>query len=163
MATRDDVGSWLEGGPSGEGRRGAGLGLPDEGSGSLARLGRRVAALCVDWLLALAISAALFPANQDAWFLARADSLVTLGIFAAENVLLVGLLGFGVGHRVLGMRVRRAGATPDGPLPDDGRAPGLGRAVVRTALLCLVVPAVVWDAEGRGMHDRLAGTALVRR
>ena len=42
-------------------------------------------------------------------------------------------------------------------------APGLLSALVRTALLCLVVPAVVWDADGRGLHDRVAGTAIVRR
>ncbi|MFE4466652.1 RDD family protein, partial [Oerskovia sp. NPDC056781] len=29
-------------------------------------------------------------------------------------------------------------------------------------LLCLVVPAVVWDGDGRGMHDKAAGTVIVR-
>jgi len=33
---------------------------------------------------------------------------------------------------------------------------------VRSALLCLVIPAVVWDRDGRGLHDTAAGTVLVR-
>ena len=42
------------------------------------------------------------------------------------------------------------------------RPPGVGAAIVRTLLLCLVVPAVVWDADGRGLHDSAAGTVIVR-
>jgi hypothetical protein len=34
--------------------------------------------------------------------------------------------------------------------------------VVRTVLLCLVLPAVVWDSSGRGLHDVAAGTVIVR-
>jgi uncharacterized RDD family membrane protein YckC len=26
----------------------------------------------------------------------------------------------------------------------------------------LVIPAVIWDRDGRGMHDRLLGTVVVR-
>lgn len=157
------MGSWLEGGPSGEGGQGAGLGLAPHGPGSAASLGRRVLALVLDWVLCLLIASAFFASSSDGPFWARADGLVTLAVFAVENLLLVGTLGFTVGHRVLGLRVRRAGATPQGPLPDDGRAPGLGRAALRTVLLCLVIPAVVWDTDGRGLHDRSAGTAIVRR
>jgi uncharacterized RDD family membrane protein YckC len=29
-------------------------------------------------------------------------------------------------------------------------------------LLALLVPALIWDRDGRGMHDKAAGTALVR-
>ncbi|MCW2751582.1 MAG: putative rane protein, partial [Aeromicrobium sp.] len=36
------------------------------------------------------------------------------------------------------------------------------RAVVRTAMLCLLVPAVIFDRDGRGLHDRLTDTAVVR-
>jgi uncharacterized RDD family membrane protein YckC len=34
--------------------------------------------------------------------------------------------------------------------------------VVRTGLLLLVLPAVVYDRDGRGLHDRAAGTVVVR-
>ncbi|MDQ1739361.1 MAG: hypothetical protein QOE53_1013, partial [Pseudonocardiales bacterium] len=36
------------------------------------------------------------------------------------------------------------------------------RVLLRTVLLVLVIPAVVWDRDGRGLHDRLAGSAVVR-
>ena len=164
MTTRENVGSWLEGGPGQPGARGARLGLPAQGPGAAAAVGRRVVALVVDWVVCLAISATFFPSDETAAFLVRADSMVTLAVFAVENLLLVGLVGFTLGHRLLGLRVRTAGYRPDGtPVPDDARAPGLVRGFVRTLLLCLVIPAVVWDSDGRGLHDRLAGTAIVRR
>jgi len=104
---------------------------------------RRVAALCVDWAVCLLISAAFF----------GGDPTATLAIFAAENVLLVATIGHTLGHRLLGIHVRRAAGV--GPV-------GLGRAALRTALVCLVIPAVVWDGDGRGLHDRSAGTLIVR-
>ena len=161
MVERKDVGSWLEGtspGPS------AGTGLPAEGAGSPARFGRRLAALVVDWVACLLISSIFFRDPHAVLPVVSGDSWATLAIFAVENVLLVGLLGHTLGHRLLGLRVRRLVVGEDGtPLPDDGRAPGLGRAAVRTLLLCLVVPPAIQDDEGRGLHDRSAGTAIVRR
>jgi hypothetical protein len=167
VAAREDMGSWLEG-PSGGARSGrGGLALPADGPGSLASLGRRVVALAIDWVLCLAISAGFFDA----------DPMVTLAVFAVENVLLVGTIGATVGHRLLSLEVRPApgaGVLPTvatGPgTSSSGHgatgatgAPGLLRAAVRTVLLCLVIPAVVWDADGRSLHDRAAGTVLVRR
>lgn len=113
--------------------------------------------LGIDWVASLAVSAALFDG----------DPMATLGVFAVENVVLVATLGHTLGHRVAGLRVRRLLAPRTGPTPvdapADAGAPGLIPALVRTVLLCLVVPAVVWDADGRGLHDRAAGTAIVRR
>ncbi|MFC8733297.1 RDD family protein [Luteimicrobium sp. NPDC057192] len=147
MVSRDEIGSWLEGTPGGPSTRGARLGLPPDGPGSLAPLGRRILALIIDWALCWAVSAGFFGGN----------SWATLLIFLGENVVLVGTAGFTVGHRVLGLRVRRLVAdAPDVP-------PGPLRALVRSVLVCLVIPAVVWDGDGRGLHDRAAGTAIVRR
>lgn len=143
MVSRDDIGSWLEGAPAGDGAAGERLGLPPEGPGSLATLGRRIPALFVDWFACMGVSALLFDG----------DAAATLLVFLVENVLLVAFLGFTLGHRVFGIGVRRLdGATFVGPL----------RAAVRSVLLCLVIPAVVWDGDGRGLHDRGAGTVLVR-
>ncbi len=140
---RDDVGSWLDGGPSaGAEYRGQHLGLPPLGVGSLAPLGRRVVAVTIDWALCLLISSALF--GRNAWG--------PLGVLAVENVVLVGTIGMTVGHRLLGLRVVRLG----------GGAVGIARAAARTVLLCAAIPAVVWDADGRGLHDHLAGTVIVR-
>ena len=36
------------------------------------------------------------------------------------------------------------------------------RAVLRTALIALVLPPLVRDADGRGLHDRAAATVVVR-
>lgn len=163
MVDREDVGSWLEGPPVGDGApSGSRLGLPATGSGSLAPLGRRLIALLIDWFACLAIANVFLPAD--------AQQLGTLAVFAVENVLLVGTVGGTLGHRLLGIRVRRVRppalvARPDAPPADPGpdAPPNLLLALVRTVLLCLVIPAVVWDADGRGLHDRSAGTAIVRR
>ncbi len=44
----------------------------------------------------------------------------------------------------------------------DGGWVGLWRPVLRTILLILVIPAVIWDADRRGLHDKLLGTVVVR-
>ncbi|GAB3100609.1 RDD family protein [Isoptericola nanjingensis] len=150
--SREDVGSWLEGGRRDAAGSGGRLGLPDAGPGSLARLGRRAVALVVDWAVATLIA---YLVTSPVSF-AELNSWVTLGVFALENLLLVSTVGFTLGHRLLGMQVRTLGAP-------DGVAPGFARGAVRTLLLCLVIPAVVWDRDGRGLHDRAAGTVLVRR
>jgi len=135
----------LDGSGAGDDRaRAAGrLGIPESGPGSLASILRRVAALCVDWAICLVMSTAF----------AGGDPTVTLAIFAVENVLLVATVGHTIGHRVLGIHVRRTA---------DARPVGLARAALRTLLVCLVIPAVVWDGDGRGLHDRAAGTVIVR-
>lgn len=166
MVEREDVGSWLSGPPVGGGldaQRGSRLGLPPQGAGSLAGMGRRIGGLIVDWVACQAIGYALFDGHP----------LAAVIIFAVENLLLVGTVGGTVGHRLFGLRVRRLQAPrslmiggvdgDDRPDPGPDVPPNLLNAVVRTTLLCLVIPAVIWDADGRGLHDRLAGTAIVRR
>ena len=65
---------------------------------------------------------------------------------------------------------RRHGRLHDRP-PDHGPAgalPGRRRrvlplqALARTVLLCLFLPAVVWDRDGRGLHDKVPNTVIVR-
>ena len=72
-------------------------------------------------------------------------------MFAVENILLVSLTGSTVGHRLFGMQVWQV-------------RPGFFplQVVVRTVLLCLVVPAVISGRGGRGLHDVAAGTRIVR-
>ncbi|HWI30780.1 MAG TPA: RDD family protein [Microbacterium sp.] len=119
------------------------LGLPATGPGSIARVGRRLAALAIDWAAAVLISLAFF----------AYDSLATLAIFAIAQVVFIPTLGASPGHRILGMRLA----------PMAGGWVGLWRPLVRTALLVLVIPAVIWDADQRGLHDKVAGTVLLRR
>ncbi|MEY2849105.1 MAG: hypothetical protein RI885_1772 [Actinomycetota bacterium] len=124
------------------------LGLPREGPRSVARFGRRLAAISVDWAIAYGLSF-VFARNGEG----SADATVTLVIFAASQVVFVCLLSGSIGHLVLGIRV----------VTMSGRWVGILRPLLRTLLLCLVIPAFIWDADQRGLHDRLAGTLLVRR
>lgn len=140
------LGSWLQGPGSltldpdeYPGRR---LGLPQAGPGSVARFGRRFVALSLDWALCLLVARGLLGGEE--W--------TTLGVFALENVLLVATAGHTVGHRLFGIRLSRL----------DGGAPGLARSLGRAFLLTLAVPALIWDRDQRGLHDRFMGTVLRR-
>ncbi|WP_297084371.1 RDD family protein [uncultured Demequina sp.] len=132
--------------------------MPDAPTTPSAYLGRRMVGLGIDWLLCLLISAAFFPTEAAASgnaverVVTGGDPLATLGIWAVQHLVLVATIGTTIGHRLLGLRVVR----------DDGAAfVGVAKAALRTILLALVIPAVVWDEERRGMHDRAAGTRLV--
>ena len=138
------------------------LDLPESGPGSLATFPRRLAALLVDWVACQLIGYAVF---DVAWGATGGAAFVPLGIFALENLVLVSTLGSTLGHRLLGLQVHRMAGSPGAAAP--GRiqllgAPGFGRGAVRTALLCLALPALVWDADNRGLHDQAAGTVIVR-
>lgn len=131
---------------------GRSLGLPVTGPGSLARAGRRVGALVIDWTACSLLSAAFF----------GYDPLATLLLFAAEQLLFVSLLGGSFGHVLLGMRVHWwTGSAVD--VSARTTPPPLRSVLVRTLLLVLVVPALIPDAHGRGLHDRGASTVLLRR
>ena len=49
------------------------------------------------------------------------------------------------------------------PLSVDGRPIGAGRALLRTALLCLVIPAAILDRDSRGLHDKAVGSVVGSR
>jgi uncharacterized RDD family membrane protein YckC len=119
------------------------LGLPETGSGSLAKMGRRVLALGIDWALALMVSRAFF----------GSDNTATLTFFMLEQWLLVATLGNSFGHLIAGIKVRKL----------DGSYVGIVPALIRIGLILLVIPAVIWDTDNRGLHDKAAKTVLVRR
>jgi uncharacterized RDD family membrane protein YckC len=119
------------------------LGLPESGSGSLAKMGRRILALMIDWFLALLVARAFFDS----------DNTATLTFFMLEQWLLVATTGNSFGHLLAGIRVRKL----------DGSHVGLVSALVRIGLILLVIPATIWDADNRGLHDKAAKTVLVRK
>jgi uncharacterized RDD family membrane protein YckC len=125
--------------------------LPESGPGSLAPIGRRLAALLIDWLIAygLALLAlGLGVLSQTAL------STVILLIWLLLGVVAVRLFGFTPGQLALGLQV----VAVDGHLPL-----GLGRLTARGMLIAAVIPPLFVDSDGRGLQDRLTGTAVVRR
>jgi uncharacterized RDD family membrane protein YckC len=130
--------------------RGQRLGLPASGPGSLSTTGLRLAAFLVD-ALASALVAALFVRGTGvSGHLPQSWSLIPLAVDYLAGLLLGGRT---LGMYLFGLRVIRV----DRPVPI-----GLTRAVLRTVLLFILVPAVVWDRDGRGLHDRFTDTAVVR-
>jgi uncharacterized RDD family membrane protein YckC len=133
--------------------RGERLGLPATGTGSIAPIGPRIAAFIVD-CLAAGLVAGLFVAafahrgGTDA--LPRNWSLVPFAIDYVGGIVLAGRT---LGMYLTGVRVVRV---------DRNVAVDPWRAFIRTVLLVLIVPAVITDRDRRGLHDRVAGTAVVR-
>lgn len=120
------------------------FGLPESGVGSAASMARRVGAFLIDialcTLLALAFTWPSPPEN------------LSLYIWAGMTILAVGISGFTPGHAALGIRVAPiGGATFVGAW-----------AALRTALVFLLVPPLLTDADGRGLHDRLCRTVVIR-
>lgn len=152
---RQAIGSWLSGPRAAAqdmgvdfGYRGERLGLPEEGTGAIAPLGRRVAALFIDWGLCMLIAYGLL-ANQDD---PASISNWTLLVFVIMAILTVGTIGMTPGKRLLGLRVVALGG---------GRLPFL-RAAMRSVLLALAIPPLIWDRDSRGLHDRLTHAVQVR-
>lgn len=149
-----ELGSWLSGPQSlgsRQGHPGQRLGLPADGPGSLAPMGRRAAALLIDWLISyglagLGLAAGLYGSS----FLATAVLLVWFVL----GVVSVRLFGFTPGQYARGLEVASI---------DNRLHVGTGRAAVRGLLIALVIPALFTDTDGRGFQDRLTATAVLRR
>jgi uncharacterized RDD family membrane protein YckC len=148
---REDVASWLQGPrgaqPDAYGVPGERLGLPARGPGSVASWGRRLLALSIDWLAALLI-AGLASGHAYGSSAYRIDTLV---IFALEVFVLTAFIGASFGQRLLRIRVVRV----------DGRRLGPVAALIRTVLLSLAFPALIWDRDRRGLHDKAARSVVV--
>ncbi|MEV6315177.1 RDD family protein [Streptomyces sp. NPDC051776] len=154
MDKRQAIGSWLSGPRAAAedmgvdfGYRGKRLGLPEEGPGSIAPLGRRFGALFIDWVLCGLITYGLFARGDQ-----QTAGNVTLLVFLVLSVLTVGTIGSTPGKRLLGLRV----------ISVDGARLPLGWVLVRSVALVLLIPALIWDRDGRGLHDRLGRAVQVR-
>lgn len=120
------------------------LGLPAQGPGSVAPLGQRAGAFVIDVMLSFLV-ALLFtrPALPQNW---------SLLVWAVMTVLAVGVFGFTPGQAAVGIRVAPLGGR---------RVVGLW-ALPRMALTFVIIPAVLLNADGQGLHDRLCRTVVVR-
>jgi len=76
----------------------------------------------------------------------------SLLVFVVEYVFFTALFGQTPGMRLLGIRVVRL---------DTGRPLGVWRALVRIALLVALIPALITNRDGRGLHDLATGAVVV--
>ena len=142
---------WLEGPDYSRAERpGVRLGLPAAGPGSIAGFGPRLLAFVVDAVVANILSwlpylfGVRYPPGVRAW--------VVAGVFMAVHFIAVSTTGQTLGMRLMRLRVVRL---------SDGQVQRPGWVAVRTVLMALVIPVLIWDRDQRGMHDRAAGTVLL--
>jgi uncharacterized RDD family membrane protein YckC len=131
------------------------LGLPAEGAGSVASWLRRFAALAIDWGASLLVAVVIF--GGAVWGQGAA-AWAPMAAFLLEATVLTALLGGSFGQLVLGLAVVRTSTGAQGPRPVN-----LLLALLRTFLICLVVPPLVFNGDNRGLHDLAAGTVVLRR
>jgi uncharacterized RDD family membrane protein YckC len=126
------------------------LGLPEDGPGAVAGWGRRLVALLIDWFGSMMVVAAAFGADPFA-----DEGLGLWGtpaIFVLERWVLTSLTGGSAGQLVARVRVGKV----------DGGGLGPGRVLLRTVLLMLLIPPVVYNRDHRGLHDLAARSIAVR-
>ena len=126
------------------------LGLPEDGPRSVASWGRRVAALFVDWFACLLVTQLIGRVAQ------LGDTTVgslPLLVFLVEATLFTALAGGSFGQLALRIAVVRL----------DGRPVTVLSAFVRTLLICLVIPPLVFNRDNRGLHDLVVNTITLRR
>jgi hypothetical protein len=126
-------------------------GLPESGPGAVAGWGRRALALVIDWALSMLAVGAFI--GQDVWSGDGAAGWAPLVVFGFEVWILTTLLGGSAGQLLLGVVIRR---TSGAPLD-------IFRALARTVLLCLVIPAVIYNRDQQGLHDLAVDSIALRR
>lgn len=124
-------------------------GLPVSGPGSPATWSRRFAALFVDWVLANIAAAVL--AGGQVWDIDAGLTWVPLVTWFGLVWLGTAFTGASLGQWLLRIRIVRL----------DGQRVGFITAAVRSALILLVIPPLVFDRERRGLHDLATNTAAV--
>lgn len=154
--SRSDVGSWISGPRQALeaagidlGYRGERLGLPEDGIGSIAGFGRQAGAILIDWLACALVAHLIFPGVV---YGSPESAINTLGVFFFIKTLFTWLGGATPGQRLAGIRV----ITMTGGIIQPWCA------AIRTFLVCLLVPAVIWNRDGRGLQDLASKTLVVR-
>lgn len=116
-------------------------------------LGRRLAAITIDWLASYAIAFAFFAGGGSFSERVEETRFSTPLIFVAEYAILIALTGASFGHKILRMKVVKF---------KDGGAPNFRQVLIRTGLMALVITAITYDENGRGIHERFSQTKLAR-
>jgi uncharacterized RDD family membrane protein YckC len=116
--------------------------------------GRRMLGITIDWMAAYAVTLGFFAGSGS--FLERSRGIggTVLLVLALEYLVLVSLGGSSFGHRIVGLKVIR--------FSDGGTATPL-QALIRTVLMVVIITAVTFDENGRGVNERLSNTVLIKR
>jgi uncharacterized RDD family membrane protein YckC len=126
------------------------FGLPRSGPGAVGGWGRRILALALDWALSMLFVGAFVGAGV--WSGGGFGQWGPLLVFGVQRWLFVTLLGGSAAQIIVGLRVVRTGGGGLDPV----------RALVRTVLVCLVLPAVIFNRDRQGLHDLAADSIVVR-
>ena len=116
-------------------------------------LGRRLAAITIDWLASYAIAFAFFAGGGSYSDRIVGTRLSTPLIFVAEYAILVALTGASFGHRLLRLKVVDF---------SHGGLPTIRQALIRSGLMVIIITAITYDEDGRGIHERFSQTKLER-
>ena len=110
--------------------------------------GRRMLGVLIDWLMSYAIAVGFFVEFGE-----PSMGAVVFLIFTAQYLLFAALGGATPGHRIVGLKIVRF---------SDGGMPTPLQALIRTGLLVVIVTAITFDHNGRGINERLSNTVLIR-
>lgn len=122
----------------GEGEGGSAPRLPQ------ATYGRRLLALCIDWFASYIIARLV---TQQL----LVPGWIQLAIFFLEVSFFTILIGGSAGQILLGIRIVDI---------DTGMRIGFLPSIMRTFLICLVVPPLL-TVHGRGLHDRAVRSVAI--
>jgi uncharacterized RDD family membrane protein YckC len=128
--------------------------MPQSGRGSVARWGRRILALVIDWIASMLVASLIL--GQSMWSPDGSSGgrpLLTMLVFLVEATALTALLGGSFGQLATRVMVTRL----------DGHRVSLLQSLLRTFLICLAVPPLVFNRDQRGLHDLATGTVTVVR
>ena len=128
------------------------LGLPPSGRGAMAGWGQRIIALFIDWFASTLV--VIFIVGVDRVYGQAADrEWLVLPVYFLEASILVSLIGGSFGQTVMRIGVISVDNRPLHPVLSG----------VRHLLICLVIPAVIWDRDRRGLHDLAVRSICIRR
>ena len=109
----------------------------------------RIGALLIDWFACLGVTVLVL--GPEGWSSNQHSGLYTLLLYVLENTLFTSLVGGSFGQLATRLRVVRL---------EGGRLNPL-RALLRSAMIALVIPPLVFRPDGRGLHDMAVGSRVV--
>lgn len=108
--------------------------------------GRRIGALFIDWIASTLVLIAIIGPHR---YSGPNGTVLVLPVALVEIALFTLFIGGSFGQVALRVRVRRL----------DGVRLTPGAVLVRTVLVLLVIPPLIYKSDGRGLHDMAVNSA----